>query len=179
MKYIFTLLLLPAFVAYAQTPKKATGTQAAWKTLKFDNYSIQYPSTWMPDTSRQMGTKFILLSPVESPDDKFRENVNLVTENIAGRHIDLNTYAEAAKEQLKARLQVTLLEGKKVKKGEGEYYKMIYSADQSNYHLKFQQYYWVTGGTAYVLTFTAEINKFAGFKPTADKIQDSFKFHEF
>ncbi|MBK7681894.1 MAG: hypothetical protein IPJ26_05200 [Bacteroidetes bacterium] len=39
-----------------------------------------------------MGTSFIIFSPLENDEDKFKENVNLLMQDLTGQNIDLDKY---------------------------------------------------------------------------------------
>lgn len=146
-----------------------------WNTLDQPNYAIQYPSTWQLNQSGQMGTSFILLSPLESDKDKFMENVNLLIQDLAGRNIDLNKFTEISEEQVKTMVTNSILiESKRVKNGDNEFHRIIYLGDQGMYRLKFEQYYWVVNSKAYILTFTTEKDKFNDYMEIGEKILNSF-----
>ena len=146
------------------------------KTLDLPGFSVQYPSTWELDQSGQMGSSFILFSPLESEKDKFKENVNLLIQDLTGQNIDLNKYTEISEGQIKTMItNSALVESKRIKNGSDEYHKIIYSGDQGIFHLQFEQYYRVVNHKAYVLTFTTEKEKFAEFTETGEKILNSFK----
>lgn len=181
MTKILTSILLLSIVSYGQTTTKQESgnnqpqTINDWKTLDQSNYSIQYPSTWELDQSGQMGTSFILFSPLESDKDKFKENVNLLIQDVSGQNIDLNKYTEISEGQIKTMItNSALIESKRMKNDRGEYHKIIYSGDQGKFHLKFEQYYWVINDKAFVLTFTSEQGKFADFLEIGEKILNSF-----
>ena len=170
MKKITTTLLLFPIVLFAQTTTK-------WKTFKGSNFTVEYPAQWELNENKQTGTSFILFSPLESAQDLFKENVNLLIQDLSGQNIDLNKYVEITENQVKTMLpNSTLIESKRMKNGSQEYQKMIYSGDQGNNHLKFEQYFWVISNKAYILTLTCEQNKFADYKETGEKILNSFKF---
>ena len=67
-----------------------------------------------------------------------------------------------------------LIESKRIKNGNDEYHKIIYSGDQGIFHLQFEQYYWVINEKAFVLTFTSEKAKFADYKTIGEEILNSF-----
>ena len=153
------------------------GQTINWKTFEGSNYSIQYPPDWELNQSGLMNTSFILFSPLESSDDKFRENVNLLIQDLSGKKIDLNKFTEISTEQVKTMiLNSHIIENKRIKNNAGEYHKMHYSGDQGAFHLEFEQYYWVFKDKAYVLTFTCEQTKFTKFKEMAENILNSFAF---
>lgn len=161
--------------AFAQTMSQEQQIINDWKKLDQSDYSIFYPSTWELNQSGQMGTSFILFSPLESDKDMFRENINLLTQDLSGLKIDINKYTEISEEQIKTMVtNAILIESKRVKNGKDEFHKIIYSGDQGTYQLQFEQYYWVVNNKAYVLTFTSEKNKFTDYKETGEKILNSF-----
>jgi hypothetical protein len=181
MAKTLTSLLLLSIITCGQTAggqnpeNQPQPTSTDWKTLDQSQFSIQYPSYWEADESGQMGTSFILFSPVESAQDKFEENVNLLIQDLSGNNIDLNLYTEVSEGQVKTMLPNSkLIESKRIKNRTDEYHILIYSGDQGMFHLKFKQYYWVKNNKAFVLTFTSEIEKFSDYAEIADKILNSF-----
>ena len=182
LKTILPLLLLLSCLAGAQANSQPIVDQPApisnnWKKLDRPNYSLQYPVDWDFSESGGMGAVFVILAPLESKADKFRENVNLVIEDLKGQSIDLDRYAELSKGQLKAALtNFNLIDGQKKNNRNREYFKAIFTWDDAPFRLKVEQYYWVVDGKAYVLTFTSEQDKFADFSETGEKILNTFTF---
>lgn len=181
MTKLIVLLLFPSLVAFGQTTanqesgKNSQQEIIEWKTLDQSKFSIQYPSTWELNQSGQMGTSFIIFSPLENDEDKFKENVNLLMQDLTGQNIDLDKYVEISEGQIKTMLtNSTLIESKRVKKESEEFHKIIYSGDQGIFHLKFEQYYRVIDDKALVLTFTCETDQFFKFVNTGEKILNSF-----
>ena len=151
-------------------------TDTSWKKIDKANYLIQYPSDWELNESGQMGTSFILFSPLESDKDKFKENVNLLIQDLSGYNLDLNKYTDMSVKQIKTMIpNSTLIESKRIKTSSQEYQRLIYTGDQSSFHLKFEQYYWVKNNKAYVLTLTCEQNKFSKYKVVGERILNSFR----
>jgi len=148
-----------------------------WKKFDQSNYSIQYPPSWDLNISGQMGTSFILFSPLENEDDKFMENINLLAQDLSGLNIDLDKYTEISEGQIKTMVtNSSIQESRRMKINRSEYHKIIYSGEQGIYQLKFIQYYMVINDKAYVLTFTSEENKFEDYIEIAEKILNSFTF---
>ena len=176
---IFIPFLLLSVTVFGQSSIKETGNKTKlndWKTFDQAAYTIQYPSTWELNQSEQMGTSFILFSPLESEKDQFKENVNLLIQDLAGYHVDLNEYTEITEGQIKTMVTNAILrESVRVKNDKGEYHKLIYSGDQGIFHLTYEQYYWVMNDKAFILTFTCEQNKFVQMADTGEKILNSFK----
>src|SRR4051812_41424637 len=93
-----------------------TGESPVWKTHSKGNYSISYPSTWQLDISGQMNTKFILFAPLEGTSDKFKENINLLIQDISSYGLDLDKFTALSVEQIKSMIDKSvLLEKKKLK----------------------------------------------------------------
>jgi hypothetical protein len=169
MKILQTLVFcFCALLAIAQKQPVAT--------LEKQLFKVQYPNKWTIDTSKTMGTEFFIFSPRENSNDQFRENVNLIIQDLSGQNIDLDKYADISKQQINAMANNPKIhESKKVKKGKSEFYKMIYEMTQGTLRLKLEQYYFVTNARAFVLTLATESNKFKNFKPVGEGILDSFR----
>ncbi len=179
-KILLSFLLLSINVL-GQSQQKQTPTEKEklvstdWKTFADPKYSVQYPITWELNQSGAMGTSIIILSPMDSNMDKFRENMNVLIQDLSKYGIDLDKYTEISENQIKTMISnVNIIESKRVKVKEGEYHKLLYTGDQGTLHLMFEQYYWVINKNAYVLTFTSEIDKHKGLNEIIAKILSSF-----
>ena len=144
MKLIGILFLIVNLSVFAQTND--------WNTLNEKNYSIEYPSDWELNKSGQMGTKFILFSQLTSKNDQFKENVNLIVQDLTGHNIDLNQYVEISENQIKTMItDGNIISSERVKKDEKEFQRVIYTGKQGIYDLQFVQYYWVENHRSRVL----------------------------
>ncbi|HXP53066.1 MAG TPA: hypothetical protein VN922_24190, partial [Bacteroidia bacterium] len=115
-----------------------------WQKIDQASYSIQYPSTWTLDQSSQSGVIFTCKSPLETPADNFQENVNMTTEDLTGRSMDLDAYSKASLEQIKSYFKdVAMIENKKVDDGFGGHEQIIYTASMDTMHLQVEQWYWI------------------------------------
>lgn len=176
----FALVL--AFVACGQSSQKEskkedikTETHKNWKTLSESDYSIQYPDTFDLDKSGQMGMSFILLSKQTSQQDLFRENVNLMIQDLSGRNIDLDKYVEISEEQIKTMIMDgNLIGSKRMTDKNKEYQRLIYTGKQGQYDLKWQQLYWVENNKAYVLTLTCEVKQYNNYVSVGEEIMKTF-----
>lgn len=169
MLKFFLPLVLFSSVAFAQTPA------SNWETLSEENYTVQYPSDWDLDQSGTLGTSFFMFSPVENDDDTFRENINLIQQSLEGLGVDLAQFVEVSEGQIKSMItNAKMIESKTIKNGNIQYHKFIYTGDQGQYHLKFEQYFFLQNEQAYVLTFTSESSKFADYQAIGEKILQSF-----
>ena len=146
-----------------------------WKTLDDEVFSIEYPETWEINTSGVMGTKFIMFSPLTSENDAFRENVNFLIQDLSGKKINLNQYVEVSETQVKTLLNNSeIIESKRVKNKKQTYHKLIYTGEQGEFELHFEQYFFIVDDHAYVLTFSCEMDQLEDFQETGERIMNSF-----
>lgn len=170
------LFFLPLFASSQQNEGKVKSSTQPWKVYADSNFTIDYPGDWEENTSGELGTRFILFSPIESLDDQFRENVNLLKQNLEGLNLDLDAYVQLSEEQVK-----TLLTNSEILKSErrnnenGEHHTLVYYGTQGVLDLRYEQYCWVTDNMAYILTYVCEKDKYAAFKKLSKRILKSFK----
>lgn len=146
-----------------------------FKQIVEDDYSISHPSNWELNKSGLMGTSFIVFSPLVSDQDQFRENVNLLIQDLSAYNIDLDQFVEISEGQIETMIKNgNLLKSERIKKGDQEYQKVIYTGDQGNFKLKFEQYYLVKNSKAYILTLTCETQEFDNYHNVGERILDSF-----
>lgn len=178
MKLIGLLTLFISLISCSQTTQNNVKSEVPsnWKTINGTDYMIQYPDSFDLDLSGQMGASFFLFSQLTSKQDLFRENINLIKQNLSGQNISLDNFAELSENQI--RTMVTnpdIIESKRVKSGNSEFQKMIYSGVQGQYKITFEQYYLISKSYAYVLTFTSESNQYDQYKAVGEQIMNSFK----
>ncbi len=150
--------------------------QTQWKSLKDKNFSISYPLTWELNQSGLMGTKFIILSPLSTPSDKFRENINLIIQDLKVSNMSLDTFVETSENHVKTFItDGEILESNRISDKNSEFHKLVYSGKQGNFNLKFIQYFWIINNKAYVLTYTAETNEYDTFLPLVKNMIGNFK----
>ena len=176
LKLITILSIILPLSSCAQTEGKPQKEIIdGWKSFTENNYSIQYPNDWELDKSGQLGTSFVLLSPFSSQQDKFKENVNLLIQDISGYDLTLDQYVEISDSQIKKMAtDGKLIESKRIKADGFESQKVIYKANQQGFNLKFEQVYWVIGDNAYVLTLSCEETQFENYQKIGEKILNSF-----
>lgn len=182
MKQLKLLILTVLMIWSASCNQTAVKNESAeipedWVQLNENGYAFQYPKDWTLDQSGQSGTTFIVLSQPDSPDDKFRENVNLLIQDLSGLGIDLGKYTEISLDQVKMMLTNGNIIESTRKKAYGEtFQKVVYTGDQGVYRIYCEQYYWVKENKAYVLTLTCETDQLDSYKELGEKILNSFKF---
>jgi len=180
IKLIIILGLITSLAACGQTEENNTQTEILdnWKSLSENNYSINYPDNWELSKAGQMGTSFILFSPLSSKQDKFKENINLLIQDLTGHDLDLDKYVEISEGQIKTMVtDGELIESKRITTGNLSHHKVIYTGRQGIFNLKFEQYFWVVGEKAIILTLTCEESQFDNYQLTGEKILNSFNLN--
>jgi hypothetical protein len=151
------------------------GQKGSWVEFKKDNYSIKFPENWTLDSTHKSGTDFIILSPQSSEEDAFKENLNLVVQDLSGLNFDLYNFTQLSEQQIQNYMDESeLIENERLKKGQQEYQHLVYTAKNAGHVLRFEQYYWIINEKAYVLSFTAELTEFENYKDISKRILDSF-----
>ena len=176
IQILSVLFFFTLFACGQQDDLNTNESNSQWEKYSDSNCEIQYPSEWDVNTSGQMGTSFILFSPLDSDNDKFRENVNLLIQDLQGQKLDLDSYVELSESQVKTLVtNGEIIESKRQNNPNGEHHKLVYNGTQGLFVLRFEQYFWVKDNKAYILTFTSEKEKFATHKSVSEKILNSFK----
>ena len=172
MKIIATLSFLLASVScFSQT-----GSGEKWIRMVKQEYAIQAPVTWSIDSSKQMGTDLVVFSMLENGNDRFRDNVNVLIHNVAGMNIDLARYTSISTGRIKQMAPDSRIEeSKTITTKKGAFQKIMYTATQGGFKLRFEQYYFITGKKAYAVTLTTEADKFETFRPVGEAILNSFE----
>ena len=148
-----------------------------WKTFETADYSIRYPVTWAFDNSGHSGVILQIFSAQTSVEDNFRENVNLVIQDLSGQKVQtLDQYTQLSESQIKMFMTDSeILSSDKLTKDGQEYQKVIFTAVQGQFNLKSEQYYLIKGHLAYVLTLTCTKDTYDSYCEVGEKIMDSFK----
>lgn len=169
--------IIATFLSISGFITSSLGQKGAWIEFKKDNYHIDYPENWTLDTTNT-ATCFIIFSPLSSDTDEFKENLNLVVQDLSGLNFDLDNFTALSEQQIQNYMEESdLTENERLKKGNQEYQHLIYTAKSGGKLLRFEQYYWLINEKAYVLTFTAELQYFDQYKSISKEILDSFELN--
>lgn len=173
---VLLILTLLSSSVFCQTiePDSVVQFTKGWQVLDDPKYVIKYPPDW--ELSRaQQGVEFAVLSPLKSEEDRFRENVNLMVQDLAGMDINLDKYVEITNEQIKTMvISGQLWESERIKNDGDEFHQMVYSGKFGDFNLKFEQFIWIRSEKAYVLTLTCIYKEFYDYLPIGHIILDSF-----
>jgi len=179
---MITTLLAVALTACGQIrsgentaePAKNEILREGWSQLKTEGYQIAYPEGWQLDQSGVAGTTFILFGR-SATEGKFRENINLLIQDLRGYNMDMDQYVKISEEQIAAMVtNGSLLESKRLNERNVQCHMVIYAGEQGGRNLKWKQFYRISGEKAYVLTFTGTQDTYDDLIETADEIMNSF-----
>ena len=149
--------------------------QNKFETYETEIFKIQYPMDWSLQTSNTFGASFTISSPLLNNEDKFKENINLIVQDLKEQNIDLDQYVSISKNQLKSLPKIEFLESKRLGNKNLEYHSIIFKAFLRERNLMLQQIYIIKKGVAYVLTFTSLEKDYDLYKNISEKILNSFK----
>jgi len=138
-------------------------------------FSIRLPSSWEKQEN-VMGTDLIVVSPAEGPEDSFRENFNVLVENLKA-DMTLDQYYQAGipvferytKEFAQHEHGYTALDGEKARWD-------VVSHKMGPLRIKVLLYTMIRQGRGYLITFSAADDRFGQYKDMFCKIAESFRF---
>lgn len=157
---------------------KSTATGTSQKFLTYDNSAdgirIKYPSDWTKNSQIE-GAIVVFLSPKKSASDT-SATLGVSTEDLSKQPMTLEEYTTLSLKNLNQFVtDAKILDSSATTLDGNSAHKVVYTAKQGQYTLKFMQVYTIKDNTAYVLSYIAEINKFNDFLDTAQEMIDSFK----
>lgn len=139
-------------------------------------FSISYPSSWELGTQQIAGIYFQAFSPKEGANDRFRENLNVVIEDLNGKQISEQEYVEATKKKLLLYVkEYHLIRAGEIMMGSYKAYEIIYSGKVDFYNLKFRAVITFFEKRAFVMTYSSDLISYDKFYPEANKIMSSIK----
>lgn len=162
---VFTLLLF-ADGASAQQMKKYTDKEG--------HFTLSYPSNWEMMEGFQ-GTVVSVVSPMESEQDQFRENVNVVIEPLDAE-ISLEDYFEMSRQNLREAFQsYQEHDSGEVNLGGVKAKRLVYSFKIENISVKCLLYVVVKGKYAYAVTGGSTPQDFAKHLKQLEAVAGSFR----
>ena len=174
--YIPIIALLVIAVTSCDSSEKQSEPEAKWKTIDAADYSIQYPEEWKRESGQNFGTEFMLMSARTSSQDEFKENINLVIQDLSNTNLDLEKYTAISEEQIMGGMEnAKIIRSERSNKHGETAQRIIYSGIYENRALKFEQYYWIKNSKAFVLTLTCEVEQFDDYKEVGEAILGSFR----
>jgi eukaryotic-like serine/threonine-protein kinase len=142
------------------------------------NYGIQVdrPEDWKIEEKNDVFEKVVIFkSPLENKNDNFQEKVSISIEDLSSQPKSLAEYSNATIQNLKQDWQPEELQESETNLADRPADRVIYSYRDGDRKLKRMQVWNLKNNRAYVVTYTAEEDKFDRFSKSAEKIIDSLK----
>lgn len=144
----------------------------------YRNPEFSFSIAYFPDWELQedfMGTVVVFLSPQENSADQFRDNINIVVEDLGAVELDLDEYIELSTTALESLItDFDLLESHDLDLAGVPAKEIIFTGSQGVFELKWWQVYLIKNDQAYVITFTAEADFFDDYIEFAEDMVASF-----
>ncbi len=134
-------------------------------------YTLEYPSDW----TKQEFTEGIMIFYAPSKEDIFNENLNAMIQNLP-QPMTLPEYTELSINQIGQLIENSeIIESTSTTLNGNEAYKIVYSGKMGSIYLKWMQVWTIKNNKAYILSYTAEIDKYSEYLDTIQTIINSFE----
>ena len=147
----------------------------------YENYAqrvrISYPLSWNIQEN-VMGAVATFNSAQEGANDRFRENLSIIIQDLGEQKekVTLKQYTETILGYLPRIIPgVQIVESKEIILSKVPAYRVVCTAQQAEFRLKILQVWTMKNNRTYMLTFTAEENKYPLFVKTVEKMLKTFK----
>lgn len=138
-------------------------------------FSINFPKEWNIQKDF-MGTVVAATSPLTGPEDKIRENINIIVSDSQGTS-DTKAYADASFEGSKPLLtDYQLFERGNTRHGDIHSEWAIFSHRLGEIQLKTMTHILLKNGKSYIITCSAAPESFDSYRPQFEEIVKTFKF---
>jgi eukaryotic-like serine/threonine-protein kinase len=139
--------------------------------------SIKYPQNWektgTPD--RITGNLVKFMSPKENDADTYTENLNLIVQDLPESRRELEQFNTFYLDEIKQYHQDSqiIAQNKKLLANQPAN-QVIYTLTQEGINLKRLQIWTIKNNKAYIITYTADVDKYAKYLPKIQTMIDSF-----
>jgi hypothetical protein len=139
------------------------------------DYSLSIPYGWLVDSSGVTGADIFLVAPHKDANPKFRENVNVMLQDLALLKIDLEGYKAFSEEQVLNMKDSELHLSEIVNIGGNAFYKLHFSFTMGEIRLQAKAYCVIKNSIAYLVTYTAEAKHYDIYSQEAEAVLNSFE----
>jgi hypothetical protein len=153
---------------------KASDEEFASHSDSKNGFTIQYPMDWEKQVGA-LGSAVLILSPREGDSDQFRENVNVLVQKLPDR-MTLDQYTKLSLDQApKLITRFDLLDQGSTQVAGRPAHRVHYRGEQGAFLLEWEQVWTVLGGQAFILTYTAERDRYSTYLRPAEAMFASFR----
>lgn len=172
-KQTFILFFFAIFLigCVQQSPQESKDTNIVTYINQDHNIKINYPLDWEKQEGT-FGTTVMFISPLEDDSDQFRENLNIIVQDISSQPMTLSEYAEISIGEIKQFITEAEILSSTEKR---DSYEIVYTGKQGEFSLKWMQTIIIQNNKVYVISYTAEPDKYDNFMELIQKMIDSFE----
>lgn len=135
---------------------------------------LKYPADWVKEERMPDPVIVIFLSQAEGPTDRFRENVNIMMETLPPG-VTLQNYVDYSLNTLKNTPGSSLIESGPTTMANLPAYKTIFSVNNGQMILQYQQISTCKGNKVFTVTYTAEKANYDKFLSTIETLIGSIE----
>ena len=189
-KLIALCLFVTAFVFNGCSPEEETrkeqttiqeksneeAVEQNFNTYKNDEFGIQlnYPNTYQVKEGL-MGTVAAFLSPLKDSTDLFQENLTVLVQDLSSQPMTLKEFTELSLSQIPQVItDANIISSEAASLAGNPANKVVYTGKQGQYNLKWMQLWTIVDTSAYLLTYTTEIDEYDDYSKEALPMVDSF-----
>ncbi len=169
----------PPAVEAAPDDANAVQEQAGVFKDRLKKFDVKFPEKW--ELRKGMAGMYVVgISPLDGPNDKFRENVNIASQ-ILDQPIELKAFFDEGQKALSEQLPGFKLIGVGDMTVGGLPVKWIeFSQSSGNIDANVKQFYIIAEGgkRAFIITGASPPEEFTKFRPVMDQIVQSFHFNQ-
>ncbi|MEX1013181.1 MAG: DcrB-related protein [Waddliaceae bacterium] len=169
-KVVFLMLIVSLNLMGQETAESMT----QYKSV--NGYIIEAPESWEVDEGI-FGTDVILLAPSDSPNDAFRENMNVMIVPLDVAITRKEFYETSVKGLNQALTNFSLQESKDLTIGGVPALQIVFSHQVGDVKAIVEQYLVMRGNAAFIFTFTAAPDSYDKYLPVFNRIVKSIKFY--
>jgi len=159
---------------------------AAWiasRAYRFKSYrnseygfSIKYPATWSYEENKN-DTVVLFYSPQENDLDYFKENVNVVVQDISKNPKNIKDYSKRAIEQMEAvfKENMIIIESEPIFFADRSGYKLVFVGKGPETDLQYKSVWTIDGLKAYQVTYTSLVTQYERYISKVQRMLRSFR----
>jgi len=167
--FAIILLIVLGFVYVKKYKRKS------YKSYEY-GISIKYPRSWSR-IENMGGVAVQFMSPKDSDMDVFKENVNIVVQDISANPMGLQEYTDLAIKQMEVvfKDKIEVIESISYRLAGHEAHKFLYIGKGPRHNFKMMHVWTVVDDKAYQFTFTAIDAQFDSYYGQAENMLKSFR----
>ncbi len=135
----------------------------------------KYPSDWMLKEGLH-GSVVLFFAPVHPAGVHFRENVNIMREDLTYQPLTLDQYQDStirSVQQLFSNVKVQEMSIITFAQNPGR--RLMYTGNKDQFSMKFLQVWTINDDRVFILSYVAEEVKYAVFLPQVERMIESFE----